>query len=78
MRLAAERADWQTVFANDINAKKQEMDVANFGETEFKLDDIGALSASDIPDVALATASFPCIDLSLAGNREGLGANTLP
>lgn len=72
VRLAAEKADWKTVFANDINANKQEMYVANFGETEFKLDDIGALSASDIPDVGLATASFPCIDLSLAGNREGL------
>ncbi|MGH9386733.1 MAG: DNA cytosine methyltransferase [Vicinamibacterales bacterium] len=72
VRLATEQAGWKTVFANDINANKQEMYVANFGNAEFKLDDIGTLTAVDIPEVSLATASFPCIDLSLAGNREGL------
>src|SRR5437870_346280 len=27
---------------------------------------------SDVPSIELATASFPCTDLSLAGNRAGL------
>jgi DNA (cytosine-5)-methyltransferase 1 len=30
------------------------------------------LSAKDIPDCTLATASFPCTDLSLAGARKGI------
>jgi DNA (cytosine-5)-methyltransferase 1 len=34
--------------------------------------DIFSISPSDIPNTLLATASFPCIDLSLAGNMKGL------
>lgn len=34
--------------------------------------DIHKLNADDIPAVTLATASFPCNDLSLAGMRKGL------
>ena len=75
VRLAAERAGWAVVFANDINPNKREMYAANFGDSDFVLDDIGRLSASDVPDIDLATASFPCIDLSLAGNREGLSGD---
>ena len=37
------------------------------------VDDINNLSFNDLPDdLDLLTASFPCIDLSLAGNRRGL------
>jgi DNA (cytosine-5)-methyltransferase 1 len=35
--------------------------------------DIHDLDASSLPTVALATASFPCNDLSIAGEMEGLG-----
>jgi DNA (cytosine-5)-methyltransferase 1 len=47
---------------------------AHFGDADehFKLGDIHDLSARDVPTVTLATASFPCNDLSLAGSRNGL------
>jgi DNA (cytosine-5)-methyltransferase 1 len=47
---------------------------AHFGDADqhFKLEDIHKLSGKDLPDVMLATASFPCTDLSLAGGRKGL------
>jgi DNA (cytosine-5)-methyltransferase 1 len=45
----------------------------HFGNSgEFALGDVHKLNADDIPDIALATASFPCNDLSLAGARRGL------
>ena len=73
MRLGLERAGWQVSFANDIDPKKAEIYQAHFGkEDHFVLDDIHRLDPTDVPCVTLATASFPCTDLSLAGGREGL------
>ena len=45
---------------------------ANFGRQDFRLGDIREVNGSDVPDVEVATASFPCTDLSLAGQRRGL------
>lgn len=72
VRLGLERAGWECVYANDISESKQRIYEANFGSGDFDLRDIADLSGADIPDVDLATASFPCTDLSLAGNRAGL------
>jgi len=73
MRMGLERAGWEVTFANDIDADKCRMYRDHFGEAkEFVLGDVHELDAADIPDVALATASFPCNDLSLAGARRGL------
>jgi len=46
----------------------------NFRDAEdhYILKDIHQLSADDVPTSTLATASFPCNDLSLAGARNGL------
>ena len=64
---------WEMTFANDIDAKKREMYAHHFGEdTRYVHGDIHELDVEEIPTTLLATASFPCIDLSLAGNREGL------
>lgn len=63
---------WQAVFANDIDPKKQELYVMNFGDDHFVLGDIYDLNPEEVPSSLLATASFPCIDLSLAGSRRGL------
>lgn len=74
MRAGLERAGWQAVFANDIDPVKARLYAANYPDAcvHFALEDVWRLSASDIPDVTLATASFPCTDLSLAGRRTGL------
>lgn len=75
MRLGLERRGWSAAFANDIDAAKLEMYKLQFPDApaHFVLGDIHGLHADDVPDVALATASFPCTDLSLAGGRAGLG-----
>jgi DNA (cytosine-5)-methyltransferase 1 len=73
MRMGLERAGWRIAFANDIDEDKWAMYRQHFGDTgEFVLGDVHQLDASAIPNVALATASFPCNDLSLAGARKGL------
>ncbi|MEO7215065.1 DNA (cytosine-5-)-methyltransferase [Mucilaginibacter sp.] len=74
MRAGLEKANWDVVFANDIDPVKKRLYVNNFvdAKSHFSLEDIHKLSPTLIPDVALATASFPCTDLSLAGRREGL------
>lgn len=73
MRIGLERAGWSIAFANDIDEDKWEMYRTHFGNTgEFMVGDVHKLDESTIPDVALATASFPCNDLSLAGARKGL------
>jgi len=79
MRMGLDREGWSTVWANDLDEKKWEMYRANFnhGACEFVLDDVHKVDGKDIPDIELATASFPCNDLSLAGSRHGLaGSNS--
>lgn len=75
MRLGLEAEGWKVSFANDIEPDKYSMYADHFADAEdhFVLGDIHELSVEDIPSVTLATASFPCNDLSLAGMRTGLG-----
>lgn len=65
---------WTCLFANDVDAKKAASYRANFdGAPELRVEDIAKLTARDLPGRAdLAWASFPCQDLSLAGNGKGL------
>ncbi len=73
MRIGLERAGWHIAFANDIDEDKWQMYREHFGDTgEFIVDDVHKIDARTVPAVALATASFPCNDLSLAGARKGL------
>lgn len=70
---------WRCLLANDNDAKKAESYVANFGGEHFDGRDVHALTPADLPERAdLAWASFPCQDLSLAGQRMGLGAGASP
>ena len=74
MRIGLERQGWKIAFANDICSDKYEMYAAHFKDADdhFVVEDIHKLNASEVPTVTLATASFPCNDLSLAGARAGL------
>lgn len=73
MRIGLESAGWKIALANDIDDDKWQMYRDHFGDTgEFIVGDIHKLEPAQVPTVALATASFPCNDLSLAGARHGL------
>lgn len=75
MRLGLERHGWNCSFANDLDPAKYAMYAGNFGNSteQYFVRDVHELPATDVPSVTLATASFPCNDLSLAGSRQGLG-----
>ncbi len=75
VRMALERAGVSVVFANDIDATKARLYAENFGTEDLVVRDVRLVHADDVPDVDIATASFPCTDLSLAGNRAGLGGS---
>ena len=52
------------------------MYTARFGKEHLLVRDIHCVKAADLPEnLDLLTASFPCIDLSLAGNRAGLAGD---
>ena len=73
-RLGLEPA-FRCVFANDIDPAKARAYRAAFGDDVMREGDIWHLSPEDLPGkAALAWASFPCQDLSLAGARRGLAA----
>jgi len=74
MRMGLETEGWTIAFANDIDEDKLAMYRTQYPDARdhFILDDIHKLPASSVPSVTLATASFPCTDLSLAGMRRGL------
>lgn len=64
---------WNCLYANDIDPKKAECYSRNWGDSELHLADVHDVRAVDLPSTAdLAWASFPCQDLSLAGNYDGL------
>ena len=76
VREAIEPLGWECVFANDIAPEKAEMYTSRFGGHHLRVADVNDLTLSDLPDsLDLLTAGFPCIDLSLAGNRRGLAGD---
>lgn len=65
--------DWECLFANDFSEKKAASYAANWGDDHLHVGDIALLESAKLPKQAdLAWASFPCQDLSLAGNGAGL------
>lgn len=65
--------EWSCTFANDWCNKKAAAYEAYFGGSELRVCDIADLTDRDLPDTpTLVWGSFPCQDLSLAGNGAGL------
>ncbi len=68
------RGLFSPVWANDISEQKAAVYRANFSKKHFVLDDIKNISGAKLPPADLSWASFPCQDLSLAGNMGGINA----
>jgi DNA (cytosine-5)-methyltransferase 1 len=73
---ALRRSGWQCSYANDIDPKKRQMYEGHYGPSpHYHEGDVWQVDQvlSRIPGRPfLATASFPCTDMSLAGKRRGL------
>lgn len=77
-RMALEEAGWSVRFANDNATDKILFYKENLAAGGVAPDsrDVQEVAAADVPTVALATACFPCTDLSLAGAQRGLEPGT--
>lgn len=73
---ALRRSGWKCGYANDIDAKKRQMYEGNYGPSphyhEGDVWQVGEVLSRIPGRPFLATASFPCTDMSLAGKRRGL------
>ncbi len=68
--------EWSCLFANDIDSKKAAAYAANWGDEHLIVEDVSKLKTKQLPGHAdLAWASFPCQDLSLAGDGAGLNGD---
>jgi DNA (cytosine-5)-methyltransferase 1 len=78
MREGLAREGFRAVYANDNDPAKKALYLHNAPEDAAIFDDrdIHQVQASDLPPAAIATASFPCTDLSLAGAQKGLSRDT--
>ena len=66
---------WRCLFANDFDPMKAAAYAANWGHDDIVCADVAKVPKSALPGKAdLAWASFPCQDLSLAGDGAGLGS----
>lgn len=65
---------WECVFANDFDPKKAISYRNYFGDNDhLVVEDVAKIQTSQLPGAAdLTWASFPCQDLSLAGNGAGI------
>lgn len=76
VRLGLEAGGFTVGWSNDYEPSKASMYEGHFGTAtshELVIGDVAAVTSEQLPkDLALAWASFPCTDLSLAGNRAGL------
>lgn len=68
--------NWKCLFANDVDRVKSWTYIKNWGDDHFDGRDIREVSVSDLKGYGdLAWASFPCQDLSVAGNGLGIGSH---
>ena len=79
-RMGLDPFGWGCVYANDIERKKRRMYESCFGRAEhYQVEDVWNTETivAQIPlqRADLASASFPCVDLSLAGNLKGLNGS---
>ncbi|WP_135186153.1 DNA cytosine methyltransferase, partial [Pseudomonas syringae] len=66
--------EWNCLFANDMDRNKAATYIKNWGGSHFDGRDIHDVKIEDLKGNGyLAWASFPCQDLSVAGNGLGIG-----
>lgn len=63
---------FRSVWANDISERKARVYRANLDASVLYVGDISEIHGEELPSARLSWASFPCQDLSLAGNIDGI------
>ena len=71
IRLGFENAGFQTVFANDFEAKCKDTYDLNFKSSKLIVEDIRKIGIDDLPKFDFLLGGFPCQAFSIAGYRQG-------
>ncbi|MDR0902801.1 MAG: DNA cytosine methyltransferase, partial [Opitutaceae bacterium] len=66
--------NWAPLWANDFCEKKAAVYRRNWGNGEMRVGDVAEVMPTSLPWAEMAWGSFPCQDLSLAGDQTGIGA----
>jgi DNA (cytosine-5)-methyltransferase 1 len=76
VHLGLKKSGWECLYANDISQKKMEMYLDEFPDADYYHHEDVWKTEKVIEKITkpalMATASFPCIDLSVAGHMKGL------
>ena len=73
MARAGLEPQWKSVWANDFSAAKASAYQKNWGLGELYVGDVAQVDSESLPWAHMVWGSFPCQDLSAAGNRSGIG-----
>jgi DNA (cytosine-5)-methyltransferase 1 len=71
IRLGFERAGFETVFANDFEAKCKYTYDLNFPTSKLVVEDMRKIEIDDLPEFDFLLGGFPCQAFSIAGYRQG-------
>ena len=72
--MGLERAGWRVVYSNDWSPHREEI-YTGFFSKGYPVRDVFDIAPPEIPKSLLATCSFPCVDLSLAGKLKGINGS---
>jgi len=75
IRLAFEKAGFQTVWANDVEEKCKDTYDLNSEDVKLTVGDINKVNILEIPEFDILLGGFPCQAFSIAGYREGFKDN---
>lgn len=71
VRLGFEKAGFETVFANDFEARCKDTYDLNFKTSKLIVEDIRNIGVKDLPKFDFLLGGFPCQAFSIAGYRQG-------
>jgi DNA (cytosine-5)-methyltransferase 1 len=75
--LAFDKAGFQTLFQVEINSFCNQV-LSKHWPGISRFEDVKKVGAHNLPKVTVLSGGFPCTDVSIAGNKKGIGTKDAP